>query len=37
MSDKDYAEVNAFVDWLVSLINKIKEFLVSLGFTFWLR
>lgn len=37
MSDKDYAEVNAFVDWLVSLITKIKEFLESLGFAFWLR
>lgn len=25
MSEKDYQEANAFVDWLVELINKIKE------------
>ena len=31
MNDKDYQEANAFVDWLVDLITKIKEFLASLG------
>ena len=25
MSDKDYMEANAFVDWLVAVINKIKD------------
>ncbi len=29
MSDKDFMEANAFVDWLVELINKIKEFFAS--------
>ena len=31
MSDKDYMEANAFVDWLIALINKIKEFFASLN------
>lgn len=31
MSDKDYAEANAFVQWLVDLITKIKELFDSLG------
>ncbi len=31
MSEKDYAEANAFVQWLVDLITKIKEFFASLG------
>ncbi len=31
MSDKDYAEVNAFVQWIVDLITKIKEFFASLN------
>lgn len=30
MSDKDFAEVNGFVDWLVALIEKIKAFFASL-------
>lgn len=30
MNDKDFAEANGFVDWLVALINKIKEFFASL-------
>lgn len=31
MSDKEFAEVNAFVQWLVDLIEKIKEFFASFG------
>ena len=31
MTDKEFAEVNGFVDWLVELINKIKEFFASLS------
>ena len=31
MSDKDYMEVNTFVDWLVAFINKIKEFFASIS------
>lgn len=30
MTDKEFAEVNGFVDWLVTVINKIKEFFASL-------
>lgn len=31
MNEKDYQEANAFVDWLVDLITKIREFFASLG------
>lgn len=34
MNEKDYAEANAFVAWLVDLITKIREFLASIGISF---
>lgn len=30
MTDMEYAEANAFVQWIVDLINKIKEIFASL-------
>lgn len=29
MSEKDFMEANAFVEWIVELINKIKAFFAS--------
>lgn len=31
MTDTEFAEVNSFVQWLVDIINKIKEFFASLS------
>lgn len=31
MSDKDFLEVQAFVNWLVKIIEAIKAFFSSLG------